>query len=376
MRAAHLWGIAIIVLGLYGGTARSQQVLFRDSHDGLPLGAEGLTLLPLDTPVVRSQNYFLRSASEGGVGSGPDLPPFFPGTLSVDLGFQYLVPHFSDRAVALSIPAAAQNNFPVLANTSNLSNDFGFVPQFGAAYDFSNLGFGLGASGKLLSLTGSLSRTSDSDAGSGVLSGQATVNIAVANFLEGTKTFSKENSEWLVDSCFEDCQFTFTIGGRYSHVDQTFTANLASGSNTASVTATQKYDGFGPTTSFGTLCPLKGSFCCYWFSRGSFLIGTNIRDTHTSIAIEGSTESGGAKLTESRTVISPVGEFELGFAYGIPLETTSRGNTLAPLVWMKLGAVFNVWGELGLLSIADGPQHFSDGDLCLYGFNVLLGIQR
>jgi hypothetical protein len=265
-----------------------------------------------------------------------------------------------------------------LAEARNLSNDFGFVPQFGAAYDFSDLGFGLRASGKLLSLSGTLERTSESIAGSGNLTAQATVNISVVNFMEGAKVFTKENCKCLTGTCFENCLFTVTLGGRYAHIDQTFTGNLASGPNQASVTATQKYDGFGLTSSVGSLCPLCDSLFFYWFSRGSFLVGNNVRDTHTLVAVTGNPASGGAKLTENRTVIAPAGEFELGFAYGIPVG--KRINAPAPersaLVWLKVGAVADVWGSLGLLSITDGQQHFSDGSLFLYGFSVQLGFQR
>jgi hypothetical protein len=263
----------------------------------------------------------------------------------------------------------------VLAEARNLSNDFGFVPQFGAAYDFADMGFGLRASGKLLTLTGTLQRTSESQAGSGDLSANATVNIAVADFLEGTKTFTKSNCPILEDTCLHDCTLVFTLGGRYAHVDQTFTANLTSGQNQASVSATQKYDGFGPESSLGGRCPLWNRLDFYWFSRGAFLIGTNIRDTHTSLAVNGSLSSGGTKLTETRTVIAPVGEFELGIAYSIPLRKSTAASP-APLVWFKIGAVADLWGNLGLLSITDGPEHFSDGSLFVYGFNVLLGFQH
>lgn len=399
MKAGRILVLAALVTGLTNGLAFGQQVLLNhpdvvNARSGAFVGGvgDGETFVPLPIGARSAGGATVMLQDSGTDGSAivlhdpgavvqglPDVPDFPPNTLAVDLGFQYLQPVFNSRAVALSIPPAAQGGFPVMASAGDLSNDFGFVPQFGAAYSFGDLGFGLAASGKILTLRGDLHRTSASAAGMGDLTASATVNIASVNVFEVTKIFTKDNLKYLQHDCLEDCIFEASIGGRYAHVDQTYNANLASGANQASVAATQKYDGFGPTASLGCFKPITQKLGVFAFSRGSFLIGSNYRESQTSVAVAGSPASGGLKLTDSQTQIVPVGEFEIGLTYDIqaPKIQQALGAKAQPAsLWLRVGAVTNIWGNVGLLSLSDGAQSFSDGALLLYGFNVLLGIQH
>lgn len=378
MKAAWVLAWTLLATGLVCGTGRSQEVLYLDpDQTGIRAGSERFTLMPVETPVISSSPLFLGNERAGPMPGNPDVPPLFPDTLQLDLGFKYLQPHFDRRAVALVIPAPVAGAFPVLASASNLSNDFGFVPQLAAGYDFGDIGFGFRASGSLTSIKGDLERTSSSDAGVGNLTASANVNIAVANFLEGSKRFYGDQFRCFRGTCLEDGDYLFTLGGRYSHVDQTFTANLTSGNNQANLIATQNYNGFGPTASLSGVVPVHNKIAMYWITRGSLLIGNNERSTSNSVAVAGNPGSGGIKLTESRTMVVPVGETELGLAWGvqIPRARGVRGIP-PPLTWVKIGAVIDVWGQLGLLPFTDGPNHFSDGRLSLYGFSLLFGFQH
>src|SRR5262249_45480018 len=109
-------------------------------------------------------------------------------------------------------------------------------------------------------------------------------------------------------------------------------------------------------------------------ARGSFLLGTNNRNSTL-------TPSGGTatKLTENRTDFVPVGEFDVGLAWGQVLARTQAQALGAaqsgPILWVKVGLIADIWGELGLLTPQNGVQGFSDSQLVLFGFTVLAGVQ-
>lgn len=306
----------------------------------------------------------------------PNLPPLFDKNLRIDIGFEYLQPYFSGRAVTLTVPTSP-NGAGLVAESGNFSHNFAFVPRFDLNYDFPDLGFGAGASAKLIDLSGHLQRSINSTAGSAVLNVQSGVDIVSANLLEGTKEFVLGDWECFQDSCLADCAFVTTLGARYSHVRQDYTASLASGPNTGTLSATQSYNGFGLTSSIGNLCPLVGHFFLYGSARGSVLVGPNNRSTSVTIMAAGSAaNSTGAIVTEDKTTFMGVGEFELGIAWSKslpPAQPTTPGHT-GLLLWFKVGWVGQIWGDLGLLSATDRPQNFSNSSLFLQGFSVLAGV--
>jgi hypothetical protein len=308
------------------------------------------------------------------IAGDPTLPPFWDKNLRVDIGFEYIQPYFSSRAVTLTVPVGVGG--VLVGDSGNFSHNFAFVPRFGLAYEFSDLGFGVGASAKLLSLSGHDQRTINSVDGSGSLNVQSGVDIAAVNLLEGTKDIYLGDCKCFEDTCLADCSLVATLGARYSHVRQDYSASLTSGTNVGSLTATQSYDGFGLTTSLGSLCPLAGHFFLYSNVRGSILVGPNNRSTTVTVVVPaGATGSAGTVVTEDKTTFIGAAEVELGVAWSkeLPPATPAPTHT-GSLLWFKAGFVGQLWGDLGLLSATNQPQNFSHSDLLLLGFTVIAGI--
>ena len=309
------------------------------------------------------------------------LPGIFPNNLRVDVGFEYVRPDFPSRAVTLVVPTGVNSSFATLAGDGNVSFDFGFVPKISVDYQFADLGFGATASGKLNSFSGHLTRTIDAAAGSANLTANSTVNLAVANLVEGSKYLPLDRFACFENTCLEDTVVLATLGSRYSHVAQDYTANLSSGANSSTLTAHQDWDGFGLTTSLSVLQPLPADFFLYGVSRGSFLVGTNNRNSVSAVVVSGNAAaSSSTKVTENKTEFIPVGEFEVGVAWGAPLfpkqaEALAAAGTAGPLGWVKAGLIADLWGGLGLLSSAQRPHEFSDSSLFLFGFSVMAGVE-
>jgi hypothetical protein len=281
--------------------------------------------------------------------------------------------------VTLLVPAGVNGNFTALGTSGNVSYDFGFLPKVTVNYQFSDLGFGVGASGELTNLLGKLTRTIDSPAGSANLTVDAHVNFAVANVVEGTLPLPLNRFCCCQDTCLQDTVLLGTLAARYAHLDQTYTATLSSGANSSTLTANQTWDGYGISTSLSVLHPLPRNFFLYGVARGSFLLGTNDRNSNLSVVVAGSSASTSTKLTENKTEFLPIGEFEVGVAWGKALFATqvpgAATGKAGPLLWVKAGLIADIWGELGFLSAIDQAQGFSDGRLFLYGFSVMAGIQ-
>src|SRR6266700_1707122 len=214
----------------------------------------------------------------------------FPGTpawgaIKADIGFDYLQPHFTGRSTTLAVPAPKGGS--VLGNTDNVSNDFAFVPRFGAQYDFNDLGFGVATSVKMSSLSGKLTRNVQSSAGNGNLIVNSSLDIAIANLVEAVMPFQLDGTRLCRDTFLQEFLFEGTVGSRYVHVRQHYDANLTVGEGTAASTgsliANQLYDGFGITTSLTTLYPVTEKLALYNLVRGSLLIGNNQRDSSINI---------------------------------------------------------------------------------------------
>jgi hypothetical protein len=317
------------------------------------------------------------------MGTFGTLPPIFPSSLRADIGFEYLRPVFPGRSVTLIIPGGVNGAFNTLAGSGDVSFDFAFIPKLTAAYQFPDLGLGITSSGEVSSLHGSLTRTVDSAAGSANLTATSTLDIGVANLIEGTLELPLDRYEHFRDTCWQDTVLLGTLGMRYSHVSQQYDANLSSGGNSTTLAAHQDWDGFGLTMSLNVLQPLRHDFFLYGVARGSFMLGTNNRNsTLAVVVVDNSAASTSIKQTENETDFIPVGEFELGLGWGKPLGQRARAmqgvadpTPTGPILWIKAGLVADIWGELGLLTPQDGLQGFSNSPLFLYGFTVMAGLE-
>ncbi len=304
------------------------------------------------------------------------------GDLQVTVGFEYLRPVYPSSATALVIPAGAAGAFPIRGALGNVTQDFAFIPRFGIEYSFPDTaGLGVAASGKLFTLQGGLRRTVTGAGATGVLNAESSLSIGSANVFEGLIRFDLKRLERCRGTWLEQTTLLGSFGGRYAYVRQDLNVSVTSGDNLAALTATQDFTGFGFTGSAGALTPLGKSVGLYGLSRGSLLAGRNNRSSTFSTvapALLGGSLAG--QLTEQKTQLIPVGEFELGLTWGVPMRprTTGTGPDLKPILWLRGGALAQVWGGLGL---PDSPPasplqgaSFRGNPLVLVGFTVQAGL--
>jgi hypothetical protein len=398
MNARWVLTVAVLAAGL-APAAPAQEIIYQDPHvPGARVGGGQFILTPAETQIVTGAPLFLDQATPTAPGQAPlrvgaavngnalgdfgTLPAIFPN-LRVDIGFEYLRPVFPGRSVTLVIPSGVNGNFATLAGSGNVSYDFGFIPRITMGYQFPDNPFGLTASGELTNLSGHVTRTIESAAGSANLTATATIAIGVANVIEGSLRVPLDSFAHFQDTCLQDTILLGTIGLRYSHISQDYNASLTSGGNGTTLSAHQDWDGFGLTMSLSYLYPLPRNFFLYGVSRGSFMLGTNNRISTSSVTGSGGSPAGTmSKLTDNKSEFIPVGEFEFGVGWGTPLGKpvgTPPGvpppdSPAGPILWVKAGFVADVWGDLGLLSSSNGIQGFSDSALFLYGFSVMAGL--
>ena len=311
-------------------------------------------------------------------------PALVPHTQNFDIGFEYIRPFWSNRGFHLSVPGATPSSPLLLGDAGDVQHDFDFVPKIRYEYEINDLGLGVQASGELLSLNATLKRTLTTDAGTGVLDASSKLEIVVANILEGTKSFLLKDllkdcdclEKWHVDESLVEV----TIGTRYSSLHQKFEATLTNGPNSGRLLSTQDFTGIGLTSSLSFQWPIGGSFVLYHGVRGSLLIGDNGRDSTFTLTVPGTAGANRqVTLGESKTDLLPVGELEVGIAWGMELGSPLLSPAAAapkPLAWVKVGLAGQIWGDAGMLSAAEVPPHLHDSNLYLVGFSVLVGFEH
>src|SRR5262249_24180212 len=108
------------------------------------------------------------------------------GTLSA--GFDFLKPFWTFRDFNLAVPPAFGSFFPVVGDIGHTDNHFAFVPRIQYDYFVKDLDFGISASGKFLSLTGSLQRNVAVTGGTtGNLVSNDSLTLVTVNPVEFTK---------------------------------------------------------------------------------------------------------------------------------------------------------------------------------------------
>ena len=378
--------LLFVVWSAAAGPAAAQNVVMFPSVAG---GGAPVGVAPLGAGSVAAPGAALHAqlVAEGGPPGSQEYledslaASLFGEGLQVNLGFEYLRPHYTNRATTLIVPPNAAAAFPVRGTLGDLTHDFAFIPRFGIQYSFPDNGLGVGASGKLFTLQGDLRRSVTGPAGTGVLNAENAVSIGSANVLEGLLRIDlgSPKHDWCHGTPLENLTLLGSLGGRYVYVRQDFTASLSSGTNLTTLTATQDFTGFGVTASIGSLYLLGESkrFGLYSISRGSLLAGRNNRTSTFATVLEAGGSTSG-QATERVSRLLPVGEFEVGLSYGLPLKKRVGGTALPPILWFRTGAVAQVWGGMGLMeppvnaSLRSGS--FSDSNLVLYGFTVLSGV--
>ena len=181
------------------------------------------------------------------------------------------------------------------------------------------------------------------------------------------------------DDQIDDGIFELRVGARYSSINQLFTAALRQGSGSAVTTSSfQDFRGVGLTAAGNLSLAMTNSLWVYGNSRGSMLLGRNERQANFSILTVdamGNPTTGTASntVTEDKTDIIPVGEFEAGIIWDLAEQFCDEDSEPGNMIWFKLGYVAQVWGDVGLVSAGTG-QPFRDGDLFLQGFTLQAGI--
>jgi hypothetical protein len=204
----------------------------------------------------------------------------------------------------------------------------------------------------------------------------SSLTLASASVIEGTGLIDLGATNCFPDTHLQDTLVGFSLGGRYSYVNQNYTATLVAKDSHATLTATQEFTGFGITGSLNTVSQLPGRFVIYSSTRGAFLIGNNNRTNVLSFTTPAPTPPG-TNVPEKRTQIVSALEWEVGIGYGLDLARVQTNPTpaTAPLLWVKVGCVGQLWGNVGFLHINDAVgNQFSDSSLLLLGFTVRLGL--
>jgi hypothetical protein len=309
---------------------------------------------------------------------GAALPGWFMGNIKADIGFNYLRPLWGSHATRLALPPATVAAFSAVGDGGNLSEEFAFVPKFGLEYDFPDLGLGVAASGQMISLSGNLTRSLTQNGGTGSVSARGQVDLAVANLIEAVIPLDWNAFPCLHETALADLDVVFTIGTRYVHTQQHYHADLSGGTNTGSVDADQEFDGFGLTGSIDTLLPLRHNWFLYNTSRGSIVVGRNNRNSSFSAVFPANASASlSSAFKDDKTDFVPAGEFELGVGWqGVVGSNTLLGAAhTGRLVWLKAGAVFQMWGDLGLLPQAGATAPGTNSSLYLIGFTVMAGVK-
>src|SRR5262245_6825414 len=292
----------------------------------------------------------------------------------IDLAFDFVQPIFGNRSVSLTLPGAPAGT---VGSTGNFSSNFTFLPGVAVEHPFGDMGFGVAASAKALQLSGRLHQSVAASNGvNTTVDASGTVTLASANIIEGTGLIDLGATNCFADTRLQDTLVGFSLGGRYSYVNQNYTATIAGNNTQSTLTATGEFNGFGITGSLNTISQLFGEFVFYTNTRGSFLIGNC--DRTNVISFSGAAPiPPGANLSDRRTQIVPVLEWEVGVGYGLDLARVQSNPTpvTAPLLWVKVGFVGQLWGIIGFLHIIDPVGHqFSESNLLLLGFAVRLGL--
>jgi len=300
--------------------------------------------------------------------------PAAAAAIKIDLAFDFVQPIFSDRSVSLAIPGA--NTGPIAAS-GNFSNNFAFLPGVAVEHKFDDLGFGVAASAKAMQIAGTFYRSiAVSNGINDSVDVKGSVTLASANIIEGTRLIDLGATNRFADTRLQDTLVGLSLGGRYSYVNQSYTATLVANSAQSTLTANGVFTGWGITGSVNTISQLIGEFVFYTSTRGSFLIGNSDRSNVLSFTTPAPTPPG-TTITEKRTQVVPVLEWEVGIGYGLDLARAQANPTpvTAPLLWFKAGCIGQLWGNVGLLNINDAVgNQFSDSNLLLLGFSLRLGL--
>jgi hypothetical protein len=311
----------------------------------------------------------------------PQAPLFVPSNLgptteqdgfSIAVGFDFLQPSWSNDSFQQLLPGTTAALFPGLNLDTKVDHDFGLSPRIDVGLGASDSEYGLSAGFNTVNLSGSLRQNTAGMASNDSIDAQSAINILSVNLPEVSRVISLDIFE---DDQIDEAMLELRVGTRYSALNQIFTAALRQGSGSAVTTSSfHDFRGVGLTAAANLSLPVTNAFWLYGNSRGSMLLGRNERQSNYSVVVAG----GGPgtisnTVTEDKTDIIPVGEFETGIVWDLAEQFCDEGTDPSNLVWLKLGFVAQVWGDVGLVSAGTG-QPFREGSLWLKGFTFQAGV--
>jgi hypothetical protein len=301
------------------------------------------------------------------------------GIGSLQIGFDYIQPLWTFRDFTLVVPSGSAGSFPLMGDTGHVDNHFGLAPRVEYNYQFTNLDFGIKASGTFLNLNGQLHRDLAVPGGSGQLDATSNLTLIAANLVEFTKHFEGQDLAAKKGkspcSCLDDLFIDLSIGTRYSSLEQTYTGSLTNGltagSNVSTRSSSQQFAGIGLTGAANLAWEVKPGWFLFWDTRGSILVGDNKRSSSIAVTVEGMPGSA-STINESKTEFLPVVELDLGVQWQTPVSPKLFPAHAGALFILRTAFVGQFWPTVGPLS-AGSSQAFRESDLFLVGANVMVG---
>ncbi|MBI1831496.1 MAG: hypothetical protein HYR84_08605 [Planctomycetes bacterium] len=175
--------------------------------------------------------------------------------------------------------------------------------------------------------------------------------------------------EMLREGHFLDTTLLLSVGARYARLTQSYNAtrNNPGGANGAvsvaldreELDSLNRFEGWGPTTSFEIVHPLRCGFALYGNVRGSFLWG-NDKFTQTYHNQNRTTNAGVPNFVDATTVVdafnarySTIIETEFGVQYGHRLGRC--------YLYARMGGAFQRWWDVGNPTNSTGNITFVGG---------------
>lgn len=329
----------------------------------------------LDTPIEQTSYFNVPPVTQ------PFAQQTIPATLgpstaregfNVAVGFDFLQPSWSNDSFKQLLPGTTAALFPGLNLDSTVDHDYGLSPRVDVGLALGDSEYGISAGVNTVNLSGSSRQNAASMAANDSIDAHSTINILSVNLPEVSRVIPLDIFE---DDQIDDVMLELRVGARYSSINQLFTAALRQGSGSAVTTSSfQDFRGVGLTTAGGLSLPVSGSLWAYGKARGSMLLGRNERQANFSVvAAGGGAGTASSTVTEDKTDIIPVGEFETGIVWDLAEQFCDEDTDPGNMIWLKLGYVAQIWGDVGLVSAGTG-QPFRDGSLLLQGFTCQAGI--
>ncbi|KAA5538876.1 hypothetical protein FYK55_25910 [Roseiconus nitratireducens] len=300
-----------------------------------------------------------------------------PSLYDAEINWLLLRPSMSSADLSISVPTGTGGTESFLGSTDDLIDTYTSAFSVLVFTQIADNGSSVSVSGYRLDVEADAQRSFTTQTIPATLNVDYDLSIAAIKGVEYLfplhKCFESASSSLLQNSTrlSPAHKLNFGLGVTWASVDQTYTSTLTSGSNTAMLTSKQEFEGLGLTTSLYYQLdefehgPL--SLQPFASARGSLLTGTNRREsTFTSDPATGNPPNSVAPINvvDNREQNIPFVDFEVGSV----LYATALRDDVKTDLKIRLAAVGQVWGGVGLISAADtGPSPYRDNNLFLYG---------